>query len=148
VTAVAGETLVACSPDGKREAGSVSSALAPSSGASVSRREHAIAWIAGLHDELTALFAGLERAGSFREDRWNRPGGGGGVTRVLSDGETFEKAGVNRSAVEGVLPAAALLRLGGRMPADEEAHFFATGVSLVVHPRNPCVPPVASSSSK
>ncbi len=107
-----------------------------------SRRARATAWIAGLHDELTALFAGLERAGSFREDRWNRPGGGGGVTRVLSDGVTFEKAGVNRSAVDGVLPTSMLARFGGRMPAGEEAHFFATGVSLVAHPRNPCVPTV------
>ena len=65
-----------------------------------------------LHDETTAFFTGLDRGGRFREDRWDRPGGGGGVARVLSEGATFEKAGINRSAVSGVLPPGAAQRLG------------------------------------
>ncbi|HUR94965.1 MAG TPA: oxygen-dependent coproporphyrinogen oxidase [Gemmatimonadales bacterium] len=95
-----------------------------------------------LHDETTAFFARLDRGGTFGEDRWDRPGGGGGVARVLSDGETFEKAGINRSAVSGVLPAGAAQRLGARVGAVEAVHFYATGVSLVVHPRSPMLPTV------
>lgn len=106
------------------------------------RRAKATAWIADLHDQTTSLFARLDHGGAFAEDRWLRPGGGGGVTRVLHDGVTFEKAGVNRSAVEGVLSPAALARLGARVPAGEEFAFFATGLSVVAHPRSPRVPTV------
>jgi coproporphyrinogen III oxidase len=104
-------------------------------------REPAAAWVAGLHDDVTRFFTELDGGGAFREDRWERPGGGGGVTRVLTDGATFEKAGINRSAVEGVATAAMLEKLGVP-PIRGEARFFATGVSLVVHPRSPRVPTV------
>jgi coproporphyrinogen III oxidase len=114
-------------------------ALSP---ALVSRRAEATRWIAGLHDELTSFFGRLDRGGTFIEDRWERPGGGGGVARVMTDGVTFEKAGINRSAVLGELPAAAAKRLGGQGAKDGTTHFFATGVSLVVHPRSPKVPTV------
>lgn len=106
------------------------------------RRADVTRWIAGLHDELTSFFGRLDRGGTFTEDRWERPGGGGGVARVMTDGVTFEKAGINRSAVMGVLPPAAAHRLGGRGAATGSTHFFATGVSLVVHPRSPMVPTV------
>jgi coproporphyrinogen III oxidase len=95
-----------------------------------------------LHDHATAFFERLDGGGGFREDRWSRPGGGGGVARVLTDGATFEKAGVNRSAVSGVLPPGAAARLGARVPGGEETMFYATGVSLVVHPWSPMVPTV------
>lgn len=88
------------------------------------------------------FFGRLDGKESFREDRWLREGGGGGVTRVLSNGARFEKAGVNRSAVSGELPTAALQRLGVRMDADEICHFFATGLSIVAHPWHPRVPTV------
>jgi coproporphyrinogen III oxidase len=107
-----------------------------------SRRAEATRWIAGLHDELTSLFGRLDRGGTFAEDRWERPGGGGGVARVMSDGVTFEKAGINRSAVMGELPELAARRLGGQGASAGTTHFFATGVSLVVHPRSPMVPTV------
>jgi coproporphyrinogen III oxidase len=107
-----------------------------------SRRAEATRWIAGLHDELTSFFGRLDRGGTFTEDRWERPGGGGGVARVMTDGVTFEKAGINRSAVMGELPELAARRLGGRGAAVGATHFFATGVSLVVHPRSPKVPTV------
>lgn len=109
---------------------------------STTRRAEATRWIAGLHDELTSFFGRLDRGGTFTEDRWERPGGGGGVARVMTDGVLFEKAGINRSAVLGVLPEAAAARLGGRGAASGSTHFFATGVSLVVHPRSPKVPTV------
>ncbi|HET8650382.1 MAG TPA: oxygen-dependent coproporphyrinogen oxidase [Gemmatimonadales bacterium] len=105
-----------------------------------SRADAAAEWIAALHDEVTGFFEALEGGGRFREDRWERPGGGGGVTRVLTDGITFEKAGVNRSAVSGPLAAGMLERMGG--VASNASRFFATGLSLVVHPRSPLVPTV------
>lgn len=105
-------------------------------------REQATAWIRQLHDDTTAFFAALDGGGEFREDRWERPGGGGGVTRVLANGATFEKAGINRSAVEGELPAPMAARLGAQLPDGAAARFFVTGMSLVIHPRSPMVPTV------
>jgi coproporphyrinogen III oxidase len=105
-------------------------------------RERVAAMMERLHDETTAFFTRLDGGGAFREDRWERPGGGGGVTRVLSEGATFEKGGINRSAVSGVLPPGAAQRLGARMAPSGETLFYATGVSLVVHPRSPMVPTV------
>lgn len=92
-----------------------------------------------LQDEICAALEGLEAdSGSdarFREDLWERPGGGGGKTRVLAEGAVFEKAGVNTSVVFGELPDFLQERLEG-----EGTEFFATGVSLVIHPLNPHVP--------
>jgi coproporphyrinogen III oxidase len=109
-------------------------------------RARAAAWTADVHASITELLTTLDEGGAFAEDAWERPGGGGGVSRTLSEGVTFEKAGANRSTVHGVLPGAVRQRLGGRLPegADPEAPvaFFATGVSVVVHPRNPMVPTV------
>ena len=117
-------------------------AVVPTAPSVATRRGDAIRWIAGLHDELTSFFGRLDRGGTFAEDRWERPGGGGGVARVMTDGVTFEKAGINRSAVMGELPELAARRLGGQGAAAGATHFFATGVSLVVHPRSPKVPTV------
>jgi coproporphyrinogen III oxidase len=77
----------------------------------------------------------LDGREKFNEDVWTREGGGKGFTRVITDGNVFEKAGVNRSAVYGeVTPAlAAQLKTSG-------SHFFATGISLVIHPLSPMVP--------
>ncbi|MEP6781677.1 MAG: oxygen-dependent coproporphyrinogen oxidase [Gemmatimonadaceae bacterium] len=107
-----------------------------------SRRDRAAAWIKILHERTTTLFSQLDRGGTFSEDRWLRSGGGGGVTRILAEGKTFEKVGVNRSLVDGVLPAAVASRLGGRVDAGEESKFFATGLSVVAHPRSPHIPTV------
>ena len=78
-------------------------------------------------------------AKAFRRDSWQRPEGGGGVTRVLEDGNLFERAGVNFSHVQGAeLPpsaSAARPQLAGRP-------WEAMGVSLVLHPRNPYCPTV------
>jgi coproporphyrinogen III oxidase len=105
-------------------------------------RARVAAMMERLHDDTTAFFTRLDGGGTFREDRWDRPGGGGGVARVLAEGATFEKAGINRSAVSGVLAPGAALRLGARVPGGDETLFFATGMSLVVHPRSPMVPTV------
>ncbi len=107
----------------------------------VSQRDRMAGLIETLHDETTRYFAGLDGGGEFREDRWDRPGGCGGVARVMENGVTFEKAGVNRSVVTGVLSAGELRRLGARAPETESA-FFAAGMSVVVHPRSPMIPTV------
>ena len=94
-------------------------------------------WIEEIHERLVASIERLDGGSRFAVDRWDRPGGGGGVTCVLTGGALFEQAGVNRSAVWGELGDAALGRLGG-----SERAFFATGVSLVLHPKSPMVPTV------
>jgi coproporphyrinogen III oxidase len=106
-----------------------------------SLRAGVAATIERLHDQATELFTRLDGGGEFREDRWDRPGGGGGVSRVLSEGATFEKVGVNRSAVEGALVPELAQRIGAQRVLDA-GHFFVTGLSLVAHPRSPMVPTV------
>ena len=73
---------------------------------------------------------------SFREDLWQRKGGGGGRTRVLENGHVFEKGGVNFSRVYGNLSE----EFADEIPLGEGTDFFATGLSLVIHPRNPMIP--------
>jgi coproporphyrinogen III oxidase len=77
----------------------------------------------------------VDGSAEFTADAWQRPGGGGGVARVLEGGALFEKAGVNWSSVEGELPA----ELADQMPGEGRT-FRASGVSLVLHPRSPMVP--------
>ncbi len=97
-------------------------------------RERARALVEAVQDEWCRAFEQLEGR-PFREDLWRREQGGGGRTRVLEDGQVLERAGINTSAVSGRLPRALAARLPGT--GDE---FFATGVSMVLHPRNPHVP--------
>ncbi len=80
---------------------------------------------------------------TYREDTWSRDEGGGGRSRVFSDGQVFEKAGVNVSVVHGTLsPHAAKSMGGGQDLGDEDLDFYATGISLVLHPHNPMAPTV------
>ena len=79
----------------------------------------------------------LDGTGMFGRDRWERSGGGGGLTRILEDGSVFEKAGVSVSTVFGRMPEPVARRMD-----TEVSDFFATGISLVVHPRSPMVPTV------
>lgn len=94
-------------------------------------------WFEELQDDICRDLEALDGGGRFSEDAWERPGGGGGRTRVLSDGDLFEKAGVNFSAVFGTLPD----DLAKQMPGGGR-EFQATGVSIVLHPRSPMVPTV------
>jgi coproporphyrinogen III oxidase len=98
--------------------------------------ERAAAYFQQLQDRIVAALEGLDGS-TFREDRWTRSGGGGGRTRVLSEGQLFEKAGVNFSDVHGDFTREMAASLPGTGTA-----FRATGVSLVLHPRNPHVPTV------
>jgi coproporphyrinogen III oxidase len=86
------------------------------------------------------ICTGLENADGkarFTEDKWQRPEGGGGISRVIEGGNVFEKGGVNTSAVHDALPVAMQQSFG--VP---ESDFFACGISLVIHPLNPFVPTV------
>ena len=90
-------------------------------------------------EDVCAALATLD-GGTFTETRWDRDGGGGGRSRLLQDGVVLEKAGVGVSVVHGELTpeAAASMRATRWIPDD--LRFFATGVSMVVHPRNPYCP--------
>jgi coproporphyrinogen III oxidase len=101
-------------------------------------RERARDFFSKLQDEITGALEQLDGAARFREDLWEREGGGGGCTRVMESGALFEKAGVNFSEVYGELSEA----FAAKLPIGEGLHFFATGVSLVLHPWNPMVPTV------
>jgi len=96
----------------------------------------ASAFFRELQDHIVAGLESLDGA-QFREDSWDRPGGGGGRTRVLAGGALFEKAGVNFSEVFGTLRP----EMAGALPG-EGPEFRATGVSLVLHPRSPRIPTV------
>jgi len=98
-------------------------------------------WIQFIHELQMTICEALEDAdGSARfiEDRWERPeNGGGGRTRLLTEGKLFEKAGVNSSVVSGTVSEAMRTQL-----KIEGAAWFACGLSLVIHPLNPFVPTV------
>ena len=97
----------------------------------------AVEFFRGLQDRICAGLSTADGEKSFREDSWERPGGGGGRSRVLESGGVFEKAGVNFSEVHGEFSP----EFAKSMPGDG-TRFTATGVSLVLHPRNPHVPTV------
>jgi len=100
--------------------------------------ERARDFFAALQDDICKALESLDGGKPFREDLWEREGGGGGRTRVMEEGAVFEKAGVNFSEVHGDLPA----EFASKLPVGEGARFFATGVSLVLHPWNPMAPTV------
>lgn len=91
-------------------------------------------FIRDLQNEICKALESFEPTDQFIEDRWERKEGGGGWSRVLK-GKTFEKAGVNVSEVHGPVPEV----LKGSIP-DSAKNFYATGISLVIHPTNPMVP--------
>lgn len=83
----------------------------------------------------TRTLEDFDRTSRFSTDRWDRPGGGGGVSRVLAGPGPIEKAAVNFSAVSGPVPEQLSERL-----AQSASTFYATGVSIIVHPSNPYAP--------
>jgi len=94
-------------------------------------------YICELQDTITAALEAADGGASFKEDIWERLEGGGGRTRVLEDGVVFEKGGVNISGVHGTLPESMQTHLNV-----SEASFYACGLSLVLHPKNPMAPTV------
>ena len=92
-----------------------------------------------LQDQITQRLADLDGVGNFQEDKWERPEGGGGRSRILREGAIFEQAGVGFSEVWGNhLPPSIL----AQRPEAAGHEFYATGTSMVLHPRNPYVPTV------
>ena len=100
-------------------------------------KEQVKAFLLALQDQICQALADVDGGASFKEETWERAEGGGGRSRVLTQGTVFEQAGVNFSHV-----------FGDKMPGSATAHrpelagrgFEAMGVSLVIHPLNPHVP--------
>lgn len=93
----------------------------------------------GLQDEICQALEQVDGVGKFRQDAWEREEGGGGRSRVMRDGNVFEQGGVGFSEVWGThLPPSIL----AQRPDAEGHRWFATGTSMVLHPRNPYVPTV------
>ncbi len=89
-----------------------------------------------LQDNICKSLETADGLGTFKEDKWDHHSGGGGRSRVLESGNIIEKGGVNFSAVQGQT-SEALMR---QMNLTEQADYFATGVSIVMHPHSPMVP--------
>lgn len=100
-------------------------------------KEQFYTYIQKLQDIITSELEKIDGNAKFREDVWERAEGGGGRTRVIENGNVFEKGGVNISAVYGQLPKSMqqYFNVG-------EVDFYACGLSLVIHPKNPFVPTV------
>ena len=94
-------------------------------------------YIHELQDQITSKLEEVDGKAKFKEDLWDRSEGGGGRTRVIENGNVFEKGGVNISGVHGKLPDTMQKYFGV-----QDADFFACGLSLVLHPKNPMVPTV------
>ena len=100
-------------------------------------RTRAADYFRSLQDRICTALEELDGRGRYREELWQREGGGGGRTRILTAGAVFEKAGANFSDVFGQLPEAFAAQVPG-----EGRDFTATGISVVLHPRSPLVPTV------
>jgi coproporphyrinogen III oxidase len=95
-----------------------------------------------IQEEICQRLSEIEQV-DYREDEWVREEGGGGRSRVFSDGTVFEKAGVNVSVVQGTSVLKQQKSMGGGHElGDADLDFFATGLSLVLHPKNPMAPTV------
>lgn len=94
-------------------------------------------YIRQLQDTITSKLEEVDGTATFQQDLWERPEGGGGRTRVIENGGVFEKGGVNISAVHGELPKAMQTYFNVN-----DCDFFACGLSLVLHPKNPMIPTV------
>lgn len=102
-----------------------------------SYRNTFVNFIRGLQDTICSALEKEDGLAKFIEEQWQREGGGGGRTRVISGGKIFEKGGVNISEVHGTLPESMVHYL-----KVQHNRFFACGLSLVIHPYNPFVPTV------
>ena len=92
-------------------------------------------YIDSLQERITSDLEKLDGKSKFIKDNWEREKGGGGLTMILENGDAFEKAGVNVSKVYGNLPESM-----SKLLKVDQSHFFACGISLVLHPKNPMAP--------
>lgn len=100
-------------------------------------KEQFYSYIQNLQDQICLAIEHCDGTAKFKEDLWQRLEGGDGRTRVIENGDVFEKGGVNISAVHGQLPETMQTYFGVK-----NANFYACGLSLVIHPKNPMVPTV------
>ncbi|MFY9307529.1 MAG: oxygen-dependent coproporphyrinogen oxidase [Bacteroidia bacterium] len=112
-------------------------------------KEEITEWFKSLQYSICSALEKEDGKGKFEEENWTREEGGGGRTRILQDGNVIEKGGVNFSAVHGELPekilSGVLQTHAVNKPQTlntepETLNFYATGVSIVIHPHNPMVP--------
>jgi len=94
-------------------------------------------YIQSLQDKICSTLEAIDGKSTFLSDVWERPEGGGGTSRVIADGNVFEKGGVNISSVHGELPQSMRDAFGV-----SGKKFYACGLSIVIHPVNPYVPTV------
>jgi len=107
-------------------------------------RAHISDWLKQLQDSICKALEAADSKSAFEEENWTREEGGGGRTRIIRNGQVIEKGGVLFSAVEGEAPAFLFKESehsvsAGAVPA-ARPQFFATGVSIVIHPQSPMVP--------
>lgn len=100
-------------------------------------KEQFVPYIRELQNIICSELEVIDGASKFSEDVWKRPEGGGGKSRIIENGNVFEKGGVNISEVHGILPESIQESLQVK-----SSNFFACGLSLVLHPKNPFVPTV------
>lgn len=102
-------------------------------------RQRVSQFLKGLQDSICSGLEALDGQSKFHEDSWERAEGGGGRSRVIREGDVFEQGGVNFSEVWGKdLPPSILVQ----RPEAAGHEFYATGTSMVLHPRNPYIPTV------
>lgn len=95
------------------------------------------AFFTDLQDRICEALEAADGGGRFHEDRWERAEGGGGRTRIFQQGNVIEKGGVLFSAVHGPASESVMKQM---KEEGQTAEFYATGVSIVLHPRSPMVP--------
>ncbi len=106
-------------------------------------KENITAWLKTLQDEICQALETADGSSKFKEENWTREEGGGGRSRVIENGAVIEKGGVMFSAVHGDVPDFLVTdkqhSINESISKDKD-QFFATGVSIVIHPQNPMVP--------
>lgn len=102
-------------------------------------KERVSKFMQSIQDEICQGLEALDGVGKFQEDSWQRPEGGGGRSRVLTDGALLEQGGVNFSEVWGDHLPPSILQ---QRPEAQGHSFYATGTSMVLHPKNPYIPTV------
>ena len=106
-------------------------------------RSKITSWLMQLQDSICSAIEKADGHSKFKEDKWTRQEGGGGKTRVISDGAVIEKGGVNYSAVHGPAPLFLFnekAHSAYKINESNRPEFFASGVSIVIHPLSPMVP--------
>ncbi len=92
-------------------------------------------FIDSLQQDITSSLEIIDGKEKFKCEHWKREKGGGGLTMIIENGNVFEKGGVNVSKVHGQLPDSM-----SKMLKVTSSEFFACGISIVIHPKNPMVP--------